>query len=41
MINNDFHIIGLSAYQTPEIVEDPRMEFVAYGDDNLYYQDLL
>ena len=41
MINNDFHIIGLSAYQTPEIVEDPRMEVVAYGDDNLYYQDLI
>lgn len=41
MINNDFHIIGLSAYQTPEIVEDPRMDFVAYGDDNLYYQDLI
>ena len=41
MNNQDFHIVNLSAYQTPEIVEDPRMDFVAYGDDNLYYQELI
>jgi hypothetical protein len=41
MINSDFHIVNLSAYQTPEIVENPNEEFISYGEDNNYYQELI
>ncbi len=41
MINSDFHIVNLSAYQTPEIVENPNEEFISYGEDNDYYQELI
>lgn len=41
MINSDFHIVNLSAYQTPEIVENPNEEFISYGQDNNYYQELI
>ena len=41
MINSDFHIVNLSAYQTPEIVENPNEEFISYGEDNSYYQQLI
>jgi len=41
MNNNDFHILELSAYQTPEIIEDSRKDFVAFGDDNLFYKELI
>ena len=41
MINSDFHIVNLSAYQTPEIVENPNEEFISYGEDNDYYQQLI
>ena len=41
MNNNDFHILELSAYQTPEIIEDSRKDYVAFGDDNLFYKELI
>ncbi len=41
MINSDFHIVNLLAYQTPEIVENPNEEFISYGEDNDYYQELI
>ena len=41
MNNSNFHILDLAAYQTPEIYEDPRTDFVAYGEDNNYYQILI
>jgi hypothetical protein len=41
MNNSNFHVLELSAYQTPEIYEDPREDYVAYGEDNNFYQDLI
>ena len=41
MNNSDFHVLELSAYQTPEIYEDPREDYVSYGEDNNLYQDLI
>ena len=41
MNNSDFHILNLSAYQTPEVTENPNEQWVAYGDDNNYYKELI
>ena len=41
MNNSDFHILNLAAYQTPEIVEDPREDFIAYGEDNDFYKEII
>ena len=41
MNNSNFHILDLAAYQTPEIYEDPRTDFVGYGEDNNFYQSLI
>ena len=41
MNNSDFHILNLSAYQTPEIIEDPREDFIAYGEDNDFYKEII
>tara|TARA_E500000318_G_scaffold18598_1_gene19398 strand:- start:1516 stop:3285 length:1770 start_codon:yes stop_codon:yes gene_type:complete len=41
MNNGDFHIVNLSAYQTPEIVENPNEDFISYGEDNNYYKELI
>ena len=41
MNNSDFHIVNLSAYQTPEIVENPNEDFISYGEDNNYYRELI
>ena len=41
MNNSNFHVLELSAYQTPEIYEDPREDYVSYGEDNNLYQDLI
>ena len=35
------HVINLSSYNRPEISEDKRKEWVAYGSDNNYYQYLI
>jgi len=35
------HIVNLSTYNRPEISEDKRKEWVAYGSDNNYYQYLI
>jgi hypothetical protein len=35
------HVINLSTYNRPEITEDKRKEWVAYGTDNNYYQYLI
>ncbi len=41
MNNSDFHILNLAAYQTPEIIEDPREDFIAYGEDNDFYKEII
>jgi len=35
------HIINLSSYVKPTITEDKRKDFVAYGDDNAFYDHLI
>ena len=35
------HVITLSSYNKPEITEDKRKDWVAYGTDNNYYQYLI
>ena len=37
----NLHIVNLSQYNKPQIKEDKRKDWVAYGDDNNYYQYLI
>lgn len=38
---DNLHIVNLSSYNRPKIVEDKKRRWVAYGDDNNYYQYLI
>ena len=38
---DSIHVVNLSSYNKPKVVEDKRKEWVAYGDDNNYYQYLI
>ena len=38
---DNLHIVNLSTYNRPKVKEDKRKEWVAYGDDNNYYQYLI
>lgn len=38
---NSLEVIQLEAYQTPEVIEDAKKDFVAFGTDNLFYDDLI
>jgi hypothetical protein len=38
---NNIHVLSLSDYTSPEIIEDKRKGFVAYGKDNNYFQHLI
>ena len=37
----DLHVLNLSSYNKPEIVEDKRKDWIAYGSDNNYYNYLI
>ena len=37
----NIHVLNLSSYTQPTIVEDSRNEWVEYGDDNMYYEWLI
>jgi len=37
----DIRVVELTAYTAPKIIEDPRKDFVMYGEDNNYYQYLI
>ena len=37
----DIRVVELAAYTSPKIIEDPRKDFVMYGEDNNYYQYLI
>jgi hypothetical protein len=39
--NTNIHILELSNYSQPEIVEDSRNDWVEYGEDNMYYEWLI
>lgn len=38
---DSIHVINLSSYSSPEVVEDTRNDWVAYGEDNDYFQYLI
>lgn len=38
---NSLEVIQLEAYQTPEVIEDAKKEFVAFGTNNLFYDELI
>ena len=38
---DNVHIVNLSSYNRPKVKEDKKKEWVAYGDDNNYYQYLI
>ena len=40
-MNSDFHILNLAAYKTPEVYEDPHSDYVSFGDNNNFYQELI
>ena len=40
-MTNNLHIVNLASYNRPKIIEDPRREWVNYGEDNNYYQYLI
>ncbi len=40
-MNSNAHIVNLSAYEQPEIVESNRNEWVLYGTDNEYFDYLI
>lgn len=37
----DIRVVELASYTSPQIIEDPRKDFVMYGEDNNYYQYLI
>ena len=37
----DIRVVELATYTSPKIIEDPRKDFVMYGEDNNYYQYLI
>ena len=37
----DVRFVELATYTSPKIVEDPRKNFISYGEDNNYYQYLI
>jgi len=37
----DIRVVELADYTSPKIIEDPRKDFVMYGEDNNYYQYLI
>jgi len=40
-MTNNLHIVKLASYNRPRISEDPKKEWINYGDDNNYYQYLI
>lgn len=38
---NSLEVIQLEAYQTPEVIEDAKKEYVAFGTNNLFYDELI
>ena len=38
---DNLHIVNLSTYNKPKVVEDKRKDWVAYGQDNNFYQYLI
>ena len=41
MNNNNLHVLNLSAYEAPEVVENNKNNYVTYGTNNDYYDFLI
>ncbi len=41
LTKSNIHVVSLSTYNKPKVVEDKRKNYVAYGEDNNYYQYLI
>jgi len=40
-IKDSVHVVSLSSYTAPEVIESKRYDWVGYGDDNMYFQYLI
>jgi hypothetical protein len=40
-VKDSIHVLNLSSYSSPQVVEDTRNNWVAYGEDNDYFQYLI
>ena len=40
-MNSNFEVVQLEAYQTPEVIEDANNDFVSFGADNSFYQEII
>ena len=38
---DNIHVVSLSSYTAPEVVESKKYDWVGYGDDNMYFQYLI
>ena len=38
---SEVSFVNLSTYTSPEIIEVPNQDWIAYGDDNNYFQFLI
>ena len=38
---SNIHVVSLSTYNKPKVIEDKRKDWVAYGEDNNYYKYLI
>lgn len=40
-VKDSIHVLNLTSYSSPQVVEDARNDWIAYGDDNDYFQYLI
>ena len=40
-VKDSIHVLSLASYSSPQVIEDSRNEWIAYGDDNDYFQYLI
>lgn len=40
-LKDSIHVVSLSSYTAPEVVESKKYDWVGYGDDNMYFQYLI
>lgn len=40
-VKDSIHVLNLTSYSSPQVVEDARNDWIAYGDDNNYFQYLI
>jgi len=40
-VKDSIHVLNLTSYSSPQVIEDARNDWIAYGDDNDYFQYLI